>query len=177
MNAVGIALDRAGLAPAERNPWRSFADRPEIWAPFVSAWLDRGFRLPPRGAAEDDPNTSLRSRLYEIADARPRDLGRWVGEATGTTPHQVVSHVFREWRELKVEAGVDPRPEPEPDEADRRAAAGSLARVASVLRSDADDWTTSDGLSSASATSRTCVRPTPRSTRPGGRASATREGL
>lgn len=105
-----VPRDRPGKPVAEPrltreqlDGWRTF-DADE-WQPFRSAWLARGFLWPPQGSALDDPETSLRSRLWEIADARPNDLGRWVREAKGHTPHAVIGEVFARWRGLQDEIG------------------------------------------------------------------------
>lgn len=104
------ALWHHPLTRDQRAAWSSFVEEPDAWGPFVAAWLERGFRLPPHGDPHDDPRTSLRSRLWEIADARPKSLGRWVREARGTTTREVIGHVFTAWRELREEIGVDDEP-------------------------------------------------------------------
>lgn len=99
-NQVMRALATHPLTVAQRTEWKAgrWEEQPEAWGPFVEAWLDRGLRLPPEGDPRDDPDTSLRSRLWPIAEARPNDLGRWVREAKGRTVHQIIGHVFRQWR-------------------------------------------------------------------------------
>lgn len=93
------------LTKAQFDAWRTFAD--PAWQPFKAAWLERGFCHPPEGDPRDDPRTSLRSRLWEIAQARPDDLGRWVREARGSTQREVVGHVFAMWRELREEVPLE----------------------------------------------------------------------
>lgn len=95
---VAEVLRRCSLTRSQREAWASWDD--DAWAPFVDAWFARGFRLPPTGDPGDDPDTSLRSRLWPIADARPDDLGRWVRDAKCGSAYQIVGYVFAQWRGL-----------------------------------------------------------------------------
>lgn len=104
-NRGARAIRSRPLTASQRRAWVDWSE--PAWGPFVEAWLDRGFRLPPEGDPRDDPRTSLRSRLWEIADARPNDLGRWVREAKGRSVHDVVGHVFAKWQGLREELGPD----------------------------------------------------------------------
>jgi hypothetical protein len=70
------------------------------WQPFREAWVARGFVHPPVGSPYDNPDSrspSARALLWPIADARPKDLARWVREAPAKTPHQIVRYVLDRW--------------------------------------------------------------------------------
>lgn len=88
------------LSKTEHDAWRLFG--PE-WDAFRSAWIGRGLRLPPSGDPDGD-DTSQRGMLWQVLDARPTDLVRWVREARGRTSHEVVAHVLDRWHEVRVEA-------------------------------------------------------------------------
>lgn len=123
------------LTKERLDAWASF--RHPSWQPFKRAWLARGIPLPPPGSASDDEETSLRSRLWEIADARPNDLGRWVAEAQGRTVHAVIGHVFDRWSDMRdgiAAAGVEDDEAWEAGKvAERRVATGALARLSDLL--------------------------------------------
>jgi hypothetical protein len=87
------------LSAEQFAAWSGF-DHP-AWEPFKSAWLARGLRNPPFGDA-DDPGRQ-RALLWEIADARPDDLGRWVAEAPGRSVRGVINHVLEQWHAAKHE--------------------------------------------------------------------------
>jgi hypothetical protein len=91
-------------AARQREAWASFSEA--AWAPFVEAWRER-FPDPPVGSVEDDPDTTLRSRLWAIADVRPRSLGQWVREAPGRQATEVLAHVFREFARVRAEVSDD----------------------------------------------------------------------
>ena len=95
---------------------------------FRLVWIGRGLRLPPSGEA-DDPK-GQRGLLWQVLDARPGDLVRWVAEAPGKTSHAVVEHVIARWHEARAEAGVDD--EPPADERDLPKAA-SAQRLGDIL--------------------------------------------
>lgn len=80
------------LTAHQRDQWSSFG--PE-WNDVKLAWLQRGMRLPPKGSV-DTPG-SQRAVLFEVLDARPKDLVRWIREARGKRSHEVVAHVLREY--------------------------------------------------------------------------------
>jgi hypothetical protein len=110
----------------QQEAWSSFED--EAWQPFVEAWRER-FPDPPPGSAADDPDTTLRSRLWIIADARPNDLGRWVREAKGRRVTEVLAHVFAEWSRLREDVD-DYEPPSTPEE--RRRAMHSLKEIVTL---------------------------------------------
>jgi hypothetical protein len=112
-NQIRRALQTHAFNPAQRLAWVTWWNADEVaWGPFVAAWLDRGYRLPPEGELTDAPNTSLRSRLWPIADARPNDLGRWIREAPGRDPYDVIGYVFDQWRGvLRGLPPDEPRPQ------------------------------------------------------------------
>lgn len=124
------------LTKAQLTAWRSFTD--PIWQPFMAAWMERGFRLPPRGEATDEPGEgepSARAILWQIADARPNDLGRWVrGAPAGARPNEIISHVIGQWHALR--SSVDSTEEPTslgPSKSEAAEALGSImARVTRV---------------------------------------------
>lgn len=79
------------------DAWATFAG--SSWLPFIAAWRDRGFRLP--------PSQEQRDTLLEVVDARPNDVGRWVSDAPkGATTFQIVSHVLERWHEVRATAGA-----------------------------------------------------------------------
>jgi hypothetical protein len=77
-----------------RDGWATFES--PTWIPFRTAWTARGLRLPPTG--------KQRELLFEVADARPKDLGRWTSEAPGKGSHQVVRYILDRWHETKAAA-------------------------------------------------------------------------
>ena len=97
-------MRRVLLTKAQFVAWSGFGHE---WDPFRDAWLGRGFFWPPEGDPRDDPDTSLRSRLWKIAEARPDELGQWVSEAPGRTPHDVIGYVFRQFNGFREEIGAD----------------------------------------------------------------------
>jgi hypothetical protein len=82
------------LTLSERDEWSSFG--PD-WDAFRAAWLKRGFRHPPAGNADDDPDAtspSQRALLWSILDAWPNELPRWVAEAPKkSSASQVVGYL------------------------------------------------------------------------------------
>lgn len=98
---------RNGAAPTlskiELDAWASFGSD---WDDFRDAWVGRGLRLPPAGDPVGD-DTSQRGLLYQVLDARPADLVRWVREAKGKTARDVVAHVLEQWHGVRAEAGAD----------------------------------------------------------------------
>lgn len=114
------------LSRTELDAWRAFGSE---WDGVKTAWLARGFRLPPSGEP-DDPK-GQRGLLYPILDARPTTLPVWIREATGRTPHAVVNHVLERWDQVKADAGVD-----EPEDAQRDLPkAASASRLSEILGS------------------------------------------
>jgi hypothetical protein len=97
-------MRRVLLSKAQLDAWSSFGSR---WDAFKEAWLERGFFWPPEGDPRDDADTSLRSRLWKIAEARPDDLGQWVSEAPGRSAHEVIGYVFRQFNGFREEIGAD----------------------------------------------------------------------
>lgn len=90
------------LSKSDLSAWSSFG--PE-WDAFRLAWIGRGFRLPPSGQP-DDP-AGQRAMLYQVLDARPTQLPRWVRMASGKTSHDVVAWILAQWHEVRAEAGID----------------------------------------------------------------------
>jgi hypothetical protein len=87
------------LTGREEQAWAGFG--PE-WDEFRKAWLEHGFRLPPAGL-KDDPK-SQRGLLFEILDAWPNDLPRWIRAAKGHKSHEVVADVLKRWHAVRDEA-------------------------------------------------------------------------
>lgn len=100
------------------------------WAPFKEAWLERGLRMP--------PTSEQRALLWEIADARPTDLGRWVRESKLPVADRIVEHVLTRWRRLREaileELNEEEMRDLEVQSQDRSAAKRVLTRVGEVLR-------------------------------------------
>jgi hypothetical protein len=86
------------LTVAERDEWSSFGRE---WDAFRTAWLGRGFRHPPAGSGDDDPddaNPSQRALLWSVLNAWPNDLPRWITEAPKRlSAAGVVGHVIDRW--------------------------------------------------------------------------------
>jgi hypothetical protein len=105
------------LTLAERDEWARFG--PE-WDAFRVAWLARGFRHPPAGSADDDPDDpspSQRALLHSILDAWPSELPRWITEAPKRLAAAgVVALVIERWHGKR-------------DEGTERAAAQENART------------------------------------------------
>ncbi len=89
------------LTKDQLDGWGTFSV--PAWRPFKDAWLARGFRHPPFGSP-DDGDTSQRGLLWQIADARPIDLGLWVKTAPGHTAREVIEWVLKQWHESRDEA-------------------------------------------------------------------------
>lgn len=73
------------LTREQFEAWKSWSG-PQ-WGPFKRAWFARGLRNPP---SED-----MREVLWQIADARPHDLGRWIMAAP--TPGKAIDYVLERW--------------------------------------------------------------------------------
>lgn len=93
----------ARLTREQYEAWGTFG--PE-WAPFKMAWITRGFLFPPAGEP-DDNDTSQRGLLWQVLDARPSDLPRWVCEAPGATTRQVIQYVLDRWHEIRQSVAED----------------------------------------------------------------------
>lgn len=92
------------LTAEQLEAWSTFT-APQ-WQPFKDAWLRRGFRWPPIGSPDSD-DTSQRGLLWQIADARPDDLGLWVGQAKGISPRDVIAFVLDRWHGAREAAGIE----------------------------------------------------------------------
>ncbi len=116
------------MTVAQWRSWDDF-DRPE-WQPFKEAWLGRGFLLAPTG--EKDGDESLRTMLWEVAAARPNDLGRWVREAPPGDRRSVVAYVLDRWHDIRDAIVEPPRP------ASRRARSHGPTRIGALLADAAE---------------------------------------
>jgi len=121
---TGVTLTKAQLAA-----WSSFG--PE-WDAVKAAWLAKGLRLPPAGDPDDD-DTSQRGLLYQVLDARPTDVARWISMAPGGSARKVIDWVLAQWHEVRAEAGAD-----DPEEwfapPSRAEAAESLGKIMERMR-------------------------------------------
>jgi hypothetical protein len=121
------------LTREQYDAWASFDD--PRWRFFKGAWLGRGFLWPPFGEPSDD-DTSQRGLLWQVADARPRELGEWVRLAPGRTTRQVIEFVLERWHGIREEvAGEEERHELRATAEKRRAdsAGDVLRRVQAVV--------------------------------------------
>lgn len=92
------------LTKGQLEGWESFG--PE-WRPFKAAWLARGFRYPPSGDPGDE--TSQRSLLWQIVDARPTGIAEWIRSAPkDATPRAVIQYALDRFHEIR--AAVSDRP-------------------------------------------------------------------
>lgn len=133
---VDDVLRRHSLSAEHREAWRA-ADFGDEWAGFIDAWLGRGFRLPPQGEPTDDPRSSMRSRLWEILDARPDDLVRWVREARGESTYSVLGYVFGHWMDHRIDSAVEDAAAL--DQAKRLERIGARAEARAILAKLAGD--------------------------------------
>jgi hypothetical protein len=125
------SLDEPRLTERELNSWNGFTARE--WRPFKEAWLGRGLHYAPFGSDGDD-DTSQRGLLWQIAEARPNDLGRWVREAPGRTAREVISYVLEQWHSVRADAGVDDDEWEERKREERRVASGAMTRIGDLVR-------------------------------------------
>lgn len=104
----GEGTSRVLLTKAQLDAWRDFDDesrrsgRARLWESVKRAWMGRGFRHP--------PTEKQRQILWEVLDARPQDLPRWIREAPSEakTGRAVISHVLDEWHRILREIPKDP---------------------------------------------------------------------
>jgi hypothetical protein len=109
------------LTAREREAWAGF---PHEWDAFKAAWLAKGFRLPPFGDVEDPKGQ--RAMLWEVLDARPTDLVRWIRASRATTPFDVIGDVLRKWHPIQDQAR-------EADQAPRRARVDQPTPLGDIL--------------------------------------------
>jgi hypothetical protein len=83
---------------------------------------------PPFGSP-DDPDTSQRGLLWQIAEARPNDLGRWVKEAELPQPKAVIAYVLDRWHEAREDAGIEDEDWSAFKVAERQTASSSWTRI------------------------------------------------
>lgn len=106
-------IDREGtntvlLTKRQLDQWREFdgasrgGGRERLWESVKRAWIGRGLRHP--------PTDRQRQILWEILDARPGDLPRWIREAPGEARSggAVVGHVLDRWHRIQRETPPDP---------------------------------------------------------------------
>lgn len=99
------------LTKEQRGAWSDFG--PE-WDPLKAAWLRRGLLWPPSGESTDGDDESQRGLLWQVLDAQPTNLPRWVAAAPGTTAKEVVAHVLAQWHEVRDAVGPSRRSLPRP---------------------------------------------------------------
>jgi hypothetical protein len=100
------------LTKAQLDAWRTFDEesgrsgRARLWESVKRSWMGRGFRHP--------PTEKQRQILWEVLDARPQDLPRWIREAPpeAKTGRAVISHVLDEWHRILREVPKDPPKRP-----------------------------------------------------------------
>lgn len=91
------------LTKGQLEAWRTFDGIAEsnghgrLWEPMKRAWLGRGLRLP--------PTEGQRAILWEMLDARPTDLPRWIRSAPATmkTGRSVIDYCLDQWHSLSRE--------------------------------------------------------------------------
>jgi hypothetical protein len=118
------------LTERQLRSWDSFSS--PRWQPFKNAWLARGLLYAPFGSDSDD-DTSQRGLLWQIADARPNDLARWVREAPGRDAREVISHVLEKWHSVRTDAGVDDDEWEQQKREERRVAGGAMEKIGQVI--------------------------------------------
>ncbi len=91
---------RVLLTAEQLAAWEDFSN--PGWQPFKAAWLAKGFLLPPNG--EWDDQESQRALLWEIADAQPDELAKWVRASRSRDSHSVVAYVLERWHAAKRKA-------------------------------------------------------------------------
>jgi len=125
----GSPTNEPRLTKAQLDGWSTFG--PE-WDAFKAAWIGRGLLHPPAGSPQDD-DTSQRGLLWQVLDAQPMSLPRWVRAASGKTAREVITWVLAQWHEVRAEAGVED-PDYAQAKADERAAAGpAMQRIGEAL--------------------------------------------
>jgi len=94
------------LTRSQLAAWATFGRE---WEPFKQAWLGRGFLHPPSGSPDDDPEetNSQRALLWQVVDAQPTNIARWVREAPGRTPRAVIAFVLERWHSVRNLVGPD----------------------------------------------------------------------
>lgn len=129
--ATGNPSNEPRLTKREFDAWAGYERT--AWGPFRAAWTARGFRLPPKGGEHDDQGDSLRSMLWQIADAWPDALGEWVRAAPGRTTHEIVAYVLEQWHAIRADAGVEDPEWAETKAAERQAASTAMSRIGALL--------------------------------------------
>ncbi len=117
------------LTEAQLKSWTGFGPR---WSAFKEAWMGRGLYFAPFGAPDDD-DTSQRGLLFQVLDARPTDIVRWVREAPVPQSREVITYILEQWHDVRDSAGV---PDDEWEEAKReeqRAASGAMTRIGALV--------------------------------------------
>ena len=92
------------LTKAQLEAWEKFDASSEVagtgrlWEPTKRAWMGRGFRHP--------PTAKQRAILWELLEARPTDLPRWIREAPRNmkTTRQVIDWCLSRMGEVAEEA-------------------------------------------------------------------------
>lgn len=124
----GTPAEEPRLTKAQLDAWATFG--PE-WEAVKWAWFGRGLLYPPAGEP-DDGDTSQRGLLWQILDAQPVNLVRWITEAPSGSARKVIVHVLARWHEVRAEVGIDD-PGPVVEQRDRREAPARLGGIAAEL--------------------------------------------
>lgn len=125
---TGQPAEEPRLTKAQLDAWATFGRE---WDEVKAAWFAKGLRFPPSGSPDDD-DTSQRGLLWQVLDAQPTNLVRWILEAPNASARQVIDHVLACWHEVRIEAGVD-EPDPGVRERDRWEAPQRLGGIMAEL--------------------------------------------
>lgn len=117
------------LTEPQLDSWDSFGSR---WERFKKAWLGRGLLYAPFGSPDDD-DTSQRGLLFQVLDARPNDVVRWVEEAPKPVAREVITYILEQWHEARAAAGVDDDEWQEAKDEERHTAGPAMSRISEVL--------------------------------------------
>ena len=102
MTGVGRVDTNVTLDRRQLEAWASFGQE---WELVRAAWLARGLRQPPSGTADDEDADSQRAILWQVLDAQPMQLPRWIADAPkGISAARVVAHVLECWHATRDEA-------------------------------------------------------------------------
>jgi hypothetical protein len=129
---------RRTLSREQHEAWLEFergADL-DVWAPTLEAWAER-FPWPPMGDRyDDDQAPSQRSVLWQMLDAWPTEVPRWLRQAPrAASARDVLAYCVRRWHDVREAVGPDPDDEMRVAEirVDRAHARGVLTRVRDIL--------------------------------------------
>lgn len=135
-SATAVAKPRASdprneprLTEAQLKSWESFGP---AWDRFKEAWLSRGLLFAPFGSPDGD-DTSQRGLLFQIMDARPTDIVRWVREAPTPNSREVITYILERWHDIREEVGVDDEEWEAEKIEERRSAGPAMTRITDIV--------------------------------------------